>query len=270
MIRLLLTRRWLAALALALGFFLTCVYLGRWQWARYEGAASRAGAVETNYQAPPQSLDGVPQPGATLTEERVWTRVQVAGQYDPAAQLMVRNRPQDVVYGFEVLVPLLLPDGTGLLVNRGWIKNAERADVLPAPPPAPSGPVTVTGWLRPGEPDLERDLPAGQLASIDLSEASRQIGRPLRGAYLLLDREEVPDGSTPARPQPLRPPETGTGPHLAYAFQWWLASLVGFVLVGVSARREWRESAAAPQGSDLRPRPAPRPRKVRIWDEEDE
>ncbi len=54
-------------------------------------------------------------------------------------------------------------------------------------------------------------------------------------------------------------PDTDTGPHLAYAIQWWLVIPALWVFVVVALRREAQEADPS----------TPRPRKVRIWDEED-
>jgi cytochrome oxidase assembly protein ShyY1 len=65
---------------------------------------------------------------------------------------------------------------------------------------------------------------------------------PVYGGFGELTRE------TPRRaeaPQPLPPPEPAEGPHLAYAFQWFLfaaLALGGYVLL---ARREAADQAAA-------------------------
>lgn len=268
MVGTLLTRRWLTALVVAALFATACVFLGRWQWSRYAYKAERAHQVEQYYAAAPVPLTQV-MPGADspLPPDQTWRRVEARGTYSPADQLMVRNRPQNVVYGYEVLVPLHLQDGSTILVDRGWVQNAERADILPSVPTAPSGPVTVTGWLRPGEDALNRGLPHGQLGSIDLPEAQRQLSTPLRPAYLVLESEDDRSGAAPARPQALMAPDTGTGPHFAYALQWWLAAPVGFILVFVYARREWLESTG--QAERIRAGKAAKPKKVRIWDEED-
>ena len=189
------------------------------------------------------------------------------GRYDADRSLLVRNRPQDGTYGYEVLVPLRTREGAVLLVDRGWVPNAESAATLPRVPPPPTEELTVTGWLRPSEPALGRTLPRGQLASIDLAEAARQIGEPLLGAYLVLEVERRADGTAPERPAALEPPDTGLGPHQAYAFQWWAAMVGAFALVWFGARREHLD------GLDERPgvgtAAAARPRKVRVWDEED-
>lgn len=267
-----MTRRWLGALALAAVFATACVFLGRWQFGRYEAKSARAQLITSHLTAPPVPLDDVLPAGMPrLPDGQGWRRVSARGTYDGAGQHYVRNRPQNITYGFEVLVPLVLPGGDAIAVDRGWVRNDERgAHVLPPVPPAPTGAVTVTGWLRPGEEALGRDLPAGQLASIDLPALAAATGHRTRPAYLLLDIERTAAGATPARPQPLLPPDTGLGPHFAYALQWWGAAPLGFVLVGFYARREWLDSL--PEGERAARRRAakpPRPKKTRIWDEED-
>lgn len=257
----------MTAFAAATVFFVVCLYLGRWQWGRHEDRSAFAEAVATNYAAPTHQLDAVLPAGSSLPDQRLWSRVTATGSYAADAQQLVRNRPQKVTYGYEVLVPLRLDDGSALLVDRGWVKNAETADTLPTVPAAPAGRVTVTGWLRQGEESLGRNLPRGQLASINLDEAAAAMGQRLRPAYLVLQSEDDGTGREPARPKPLLPPDTDTGPHLAYAIQWWTGSLVGFVIVAVYLRRELRDQAIA---AGTRAARVPKPKRTRIWDEEDE
>ena len=256
MLRLLLTPRWLGWLALVIVAVVACGWLGQWQWGKYEERSARAERIETHYAADPVPVTDV------LTDQPVgldaeWTRVSARGTYLPDEQVLVRNRPNEGTYGYEVLLPLRLDDGGTLLVNRGWVVNSPKgADVAPEVPPAPAGEVELTGWVRLGEDSLGRDLPRGQVASINLEETATEMNTALLGGYLLVQSE---DPSTP-RPEPLEEPDTGTGPHLAYAIQWWFmaipALLAFFVL---SLRRE----AGAASGQ------APARTKVRIWDEED-
>ena len=267
MFRVVATPRWLGALALAAVFAVAAYFLGQWQWHRYEDRKERADRINAHYDARPVPLAG--QVGASpmpVTEE--WTRVTAQGRYAAGEPLLVRNRPLQGTYGYEVLSPFTLADGRTLLVDRGWVPNAENAETRPTVPPVPAGTVTVTGWLRQSERSLGRDLPAGQLASINLPQAERQVGTDLLGAYLVLDREQLAGGgAAPPRPYRLERPDTGLGPHQAYAFQWWGAMAVGFVLVFFGVRREYRESL---EGRDATERPAAdKPRKVRVWDEED-
>jgi cytochrome oxidase assembly protein ShyY1 len=262
-VRVLTSRRWLGAFAVALAFAVAAFFLGQWQWHRYEAKAARADRIHSHYDAKPQPLTSV-LGAEPMPLSREWTRVTMQGRYAVDRTLLVRNRPYEGTYGYEVLVPFQDSSGGTVLVDRGWVQNAKTAETLPDVVPAPTGDVTVTGWLRRSEPSLGKTLPRGQLASINLAEAGSQVGRPLLGGYVVLGVERLPDGTAPDRPTALEPPDTDLGPHQAYAFQWWFAMVAGFVLVWFGARREYLEGDDAPERTE----PA-RPKKVRIWDEED-
>ncbi|WP_233703225.1 SURF1 family cytochrome oxidase biogenesis protein [Janibacter endophyticus] len=258
----------LAVSAAVLVVVLASVWLGSWQWDRYEAKAERKDRVEQHYSADPVPVTEV------LTSEpvplaREWTRVEARGEYLPD-DLLVRNRPRDGVYGYEVLRRLALEDGSVLVVDRGWVPNSPQgATVRPDVPTPPSGSVTVTGWVKLGEPSLDRDPIEGQLSSINLQEAAAEWGgTSLLGGYVVRQSETPVAAQTPAD---LDRPDVGIGPHLAYAIQWWLVppAVVGFVWA--AARREKRErlaSAPAHDRSGAEPF-TPRPKKVRVWDEED-
>ena len=257
MLRLLLTPRWLGWFALALVVSVAFVSLGQWQWGKYEDRSARADRIDAHYTADPVPASVVlTKDPAPIDAE--WTRVTASGTYLADEQLLVRNRPLDGTYGYEVLVPLRLDDGDVLVVNRGWVANSPKgADVAPEVPAAPTGKVTVTGWVRLGEKSLHRDMLPGQLASINLPEASTEVDAAVLGGYVSLQSED-PDV---ARPEPLEVPDTDTGPHLAYAIQWWVAIPAFWVFLIMALRREAGAGSSAERMA--------RPKKVRIWDEED-
>ncbi|MGB7448256.1 MAG: SURF1 family protein [Ornithinimicrobium sp.] len=270
----LLSRRWIGALTLATLFAVVAVLLGNWQYGRHQDKAERRDIAQSNYDATPVPVREIlTAPRQELDPTQEWARVRATGRYLPLEQVLVRNRPYRGVYGYDVLVPLELdPPATGaqqgqesvtLVVDRGWVQNADNAATLPQVPTPPTGEVKVTGWLRSSEKDLQRDLPAGQVASINVPEVQEIIGRQALSAYLVLDSE------TPAadeRPAPAEPPDLGVGVHFAYALQWWLTAPAGVVLVLVMARREHREGVGGEGRTVPRPRPA---RRKRIWDDED-
>ncbi len=266
MLRTLLTRRWLGGLALALAFSVACLFLGRWQYGKHLAHLTMADAVTTHYAAAPVRLDqALAGPAAALTAPQEWTRVSVTGRYAVDAELFVRNRPLEGTYGFEVVVPLQTAGGV-LFVDRGWVPFGETAASIPKAPDPPAGEVTVTGWLRSPEPDLGRDLPAGQLASINVDEASAATGlQPAYQAYLVLDQESP---RAAGRPTPLAKPDTDLGPHQAYAIQWWAAMLAAPLFVFFGVRAETRRERLLGGGAERVGAVAP-PKKVRIWDEED-
>jgi len=260
-LKVVLSRRWLTALAVAALFALSCAFLGRWQWHRHEDKAARADRINSHYLASPVALSrAMPGPDVPLPLAKEWTLVTATGRYAAERLMLVRNRPNNGVFGYEVVLPLELADGTAMLVDRGWIPNGRNATEPSSVPATPTGDITVTGWLRPGEPSQGRAMPNGQLASINIAEARAQTGARLYDAYLILRAEAGKPGERLTRPQPLEQPDTGEGPHLAYALQWWLAAPVGFILVLVGARRELLEGGSGP----------PKVKKTRIWDEEDE
>lgn len=256
----LFTRRWLGALAGAVVFAVACWFLGQWQYGRHVAKVERNERIDAHYEATPVPATDI-LTSSPLPLARQWTHVTATGSYADDA-FYVRNRPNnDGVYGYEILVPFVTGDGAAFLVDRGWVKNSDGgANVLPDVPPAPSGEVTLTGWTIPGERSLGRELPAGQLASINVAEARTATGIELLDGYVRLDQETTADGAEPPRPQALGAPDKSLGPHLAYAWNWWLVMPAGFLLVWLGIRREER---------DENPDPV-RVKKTRIWDEEDE
>lgn len=275
-LRAIFTKRILAAVAFALVFGAACVLLGQWQLSRFEDKDARATAVETNYAREPVPLVTVlPTTGAALREDQVWSKVTATGRYAATGSLLVRGRALNAAQGLEVLVPFQVDGGGVLLVDRGWVPNGETATDIPAFPPAPAGTVTITGWLKPSEEDRGRDLPVGQLATINLAQAQEQVGGSLYAAYLVLGAEILPaGGAAPDRPAALEPPSVDRGPHFAYALQWWLSALLGLAFVvflyrgrpGAAQEREAQAQARAGAGVSVS---GPKVKKSRIWDEED-
>lgn len=258
--RRLLTPRWLGALAVAALYAVLAYQLGHWQYGRHEFKVERNALLDAHYRADPVPVTDV------LTDRPVdraaddWTRVSTTGRYS-GPQLLVRNRPNNSVFGYEVLAPLELADGRTVVVDRGWVPNSDRgAAVVPDVPDAPSGEVTVVGWVRPLETTQRKTLPEGQVASVSLPDVERAWDRDVLDGYVVLDSERTAAGATPARPDRLAEPDRSLGPHQAYAFQWWLSMPVGLLLIWLGIRRELREEA---------PDRAQKPKKVRIWDEED-
>jgi cytochrome oxidase assembly protein ShyY1 len=264
-LRLWLTRRWLLGTLVGVVFAVACFYLGLWQWHRHVEQRTKVQAIATNYDAPPVPLTSL-EPLRPLTPQQQWLHVTLTGTYAAGSDLLVRNRTRDQTVGFEVLTPFTTSDRT-VLVDRGWVPNGESAETAPPTDPPPPGEVSVTGWLRTGEPQLGRDLPAPQLASISIAD-SRALRPDLSPAdvYVVLGSQQ-PTATAGAHPVlPLPRPEEDLGPHQAYAYQWWLFMPGGLIFIVLAIRRETTEGRPEDDEPDLAPKKA---RKVRIWDEED-
>ena len=278
MLRLWLTRRWLLGTLVGVLFAVACFYLGLWQWHRHVEQRTKVEAISTNYDAAPVPLTSL-EPLPALSLEQQWTRVTLTGTYAVGRDLLVRNRTLDQTVGFEVLTPFTT-DGRTILVDRGWVPNAQNAETAPPADPPPTGEVALTGWLRTGEPQLGRDLPVPQLASISIAD-SRAVHPELSAddVYVVLGAQQ-PAAVTGEHPVRLLPrPEEDLGPHQAYAYQWWLFMPGALVFVVLAMRRELAAGriAEGPEGAEGdgsgasesgETRPV-RAKKVRIWDEED-
>jgi cytochrome oxidase assembly protein ShyY1 len=285
-------QQFIALVLMAVLVALGCIGLSRWQYHRYQHKHEAKQLVQRNYDAPAVPLSRLlPSADAAFDRGDEWRQVRVSGQYDVAAATLVRNRPRDVgdtgpTYGYEVLVPLVLADGSALLVDRGWLPNGttgshpgQQPDAVPAPP---AGQVQVVARLRQGEPRHGQAVPSGQVASIDLDTVEARAGRPLYPAYGALVSEAPAPSTAPAV---LGAPELdgGEGINASYAVQWLLFAALALGFPFWYVRRVRREAAAAlaqeaaertaAGGSPSSPPDAPVAvpnRRRRIWDDEDE
>ena len=233
------TRRWAGYLALTILFAAVCSGLGLWQLARRADALTEMSKVETNYAADPVPLADALPGLESFSESQKWLPVVMTGTYLTDDELIARNRPLQINPGFEVLTPLLLADGSVFIVNRGWLPTGQTADAPASVPAAPSGEVTVVARLKAGEPLLPgRSATGNQIATINLDDVAGRLGLPTyTGAYGLMATEDpAPD----ERPVAVTRPVKDEGPHLSYAFQWFVFALMGFVGLGWAIRQEYR------------------------------
>lgn len=256
--RLLLQRRWLRAIALALLFTLACLALARWQWDRRVERLAAIALVQANYDRAPVALTAVVPPGATaLPAGSTWTPVAVSGTYLPGSTLLVRHRQHaDSGYGYEVLVPLQLDDGRVLVVDRGWLPpDPATADAPSAVPAPPAGRVSAVVRLRPSEPVDGRSAPPGQVQAVDLpgtvaagvraSAGDGTAAQLVTAAYGELEarsEQPAPSATPPAAPDE---PSLDEGPHLGYTVQWLLFAVGAWVFLVVHMRRAAYEADVA-------------------------
>ena len=238
MYRFLLTPRWLGFAALMVGLAATMVGLGNWQLSRYHERSAINARIDAAARTAPVPLGQVLRPGQTPTATAAWTRVRVTGRYDTTHQVLARDRSLDSTVGFEVLTPLVLEDGTAVLVDRGWLAPAR-----PLQPPAPpGGKVNVVGRLH--LPESRADQPL----VIDGSVRVRRID-PARLAlpYRLLDGYLLLDEPRQAGLAPIPSDHENAAMNAGYVVQWWVFALVTLVGFGWTARRH----AQGPDQFDL-------------------
>ena len=257
--------RWAIYVALAVVFAIACAFLSNWQFSRNQERSADLALIESNYDAEPVPVASVLSGTTEFDPGTEWLPVLLQGRYLPDEQLLARNRPHGGTSAFEVLTPLRLEDGRIFIVNRGWVPPASDSSdpaVVPAPP---SGEVSVTVRLRPGEPTPAsgRGAPEGQVPVIDLPAIAEQTGgETITAAYGLMISE---DPAPAERPTPLASPTEDPGPYLSYAIQWILFAIMGFIFIGyvikteVAQRREDRADIAREDAEpDASAPPSPR------------
>ncbi len=223
--RAIFSRQWMLATLLVLAGGALCVRLGIWQLDRLEQRRAFNAHVESMWAAEPITLTGQPSEDLTAMEYRA---VEVSGTYDFENQIALRNRYFQDEYGYHLLTPLLLDDGSAVLVDRGWIPadgNDSPADWRKYDQP---GPVTLQGQIRLGraKPDMggvpDPTLTPGQTRLdfwniVNLERIQGQVPYPLLNVFV---QPEI-DADDVEPPVPYQPEiELTEGSHHGYAFQW--------------------------------------------------
>ncbi|MGK5681290.1 SURF1 family cytochrome oxidase biogenesis protein [Actinoplanes sp. URMC 104] len=264
MYRFLLSPRWLAAAALAVAAAVVMVMLGNWQLRRYEERSAindRIDAADSVAAVPLTSVLTRPTapgaPGAAPGKDLAWTKVTISGRYDPAHEIQARGRTVDGDVGFEIVTPLVLADGTAVLVDRGWVPAPEGgALAAPVVPAAPTGQVTVVGQIHLSEsrpaPIERRD---GRLDTrrISLPRLAPQMPYPVYGSYVLLT-EQTPANDAAFVRIPIEHEDAWQ--NGGYAVQWWLFAAMALAAYVYYARKEARGETprAEPSPAAARPR----------------
>lgn len=179
MLRIMLRPKWLALLALVLGIAVVFVLLSQWQLSR--AVEDRGPAVGTEPSEPsqpvaPQPLAVVQAPQAPTTDAAAGALVWVEGVFDGSVAI-IGDRLQGDHEGYWVVSRLLLADGVGLAVARGFTAELDAAHAVAAelaaagrvqeggsPPPAPT---RVAGRFFPTEaPSRDERLVDGVLRTM--------------------------------------------------------------------------------------------------------
>ncbi len=242
----------LVALVAIVGFAL----LGMWQLSRHEDRMRLDRSLEERLDAPPISLGDLlaSVPALAAAEYRP---VAIEGTYLTSDEVILQARSLDGRSGHEVLTPLLLADGTAVIVDRGWVPiDAAGPPVVGAEPPA--GSVAITGYARQSQTRSgfgPVDPAAGTLdriSRVDLDRLQAQIDVPLQPLWVQLAQQAPPQQDLPLV---VDPPQPGGGPpHLSYAVQWFAFAAIVVVaypilLYRTAQRGRRNESGRVPTSS---------------------
>ena len=227
------TRRWILTTLLVIAGAAVCARLGIWQLDRLKQRR-----VFNAHVYAMQDMRALELPSDAALEDMEYRAARASGTFDFAHQIAIRNQSYNNQYGYDLITPLQLQDGTAVLVDRGWIP----ADGNSAPTDwhqydAP-GRMAVSGIIRLSQSTpgfggaADPPLAAGQTGLdfwiyVNIQRIAQQMPYPILPVYVQLD-------PVPGRTQPPIPfqeeLDLSEGPHQGYAIQWF--SFAGLLLAG--------------------------------------
>ncbi|MGC4941211.1 SURF1 family protein [Kribbella sp. DT2] len=246
-----MTTRWIGSALVIVVLSVACVQLGRWQLHRLDERKARNEVTRTNLAATPAPIDQIVGPDHVVGPQHDWRNVVATGRYDASKQIVVRYRNVNDRPGFEIVTPLLLADGTALLVDRGFLAR-QGAELAPGTiPPVPTGEVTVTGKLRRSEQGghTSGGTPVdGTARLINGPDYSKVLGLKLYDGYLATDQQEpAADAAFGKFPGP----EIDDGPHFFYALQWFFFALMAIGGLVYFSRQDLQKDEEPGESGDV-------------------
>jgi surfeit locus 1 family protein len=245
--RAMFSRKWILTTLLVLAGGVLCIRLGIWQLDRLAQRRAFNAHFIAMQSAPAMDLVSENSQGLTDMEYR---HVRVTGTYDFTNQVALRNQYHGSEYGYHLLTPLLLDNGSAVLVDRGWVP----ADGNDSPSGwsryEEAGQVEVRGVMRlgPSQPDMggvpDPTLAAGQTRLdfwnfANLERISQQIPYPVLPVYIQPDVDT--NNVTP--PIPYQPEiDLTEGPHFGYALQWFTFATLLYLGYPFYLRRQLKET----------------------------
>ncbi|WP_232677239.1 SURF1 family protein [Nocardioides sp. R-C-SC26] len=245
-----LTRRMLAAHALALVGLLIAGGLGLWQLDAW--SAHRANEARDLSEQEPLALQDVLGPDDVYPGDRVGQPVRASGVWVPSGTVFVADRDHDGARGYWVVTPVSVetPGDPAIAVVRGWVATLD--DV----PAAPSGAAEIDGWLQPSEGTgvIDDDPTDDVLPQLRMADLAQRVDVDLYGGYVVA---RTPGAGLEAADLEALPPVSRTTGlrNLLYGVEWWF--FAAFVLfVWWRFTREERRPSRRPAEQPGEPDPA--------------
>lgn len=207
----------LGPLIVGLGGFCILIALGIWQYGKVQWKNAIIAEAEERLVAPPRALPTDLDPGRDD-----YTRVSVTGEFLNAEESYFLTSIPLRGPGFNVIAPFETQDGRRILIDRGFVPQAQR-DPSERPETRIDGETTVTGVLRwPRDTSswtLDADLPKREFYSREVVKLAEFMDtEPVLVVAAPSDGPGYPRGS--AAQVNIR------NQHLPYAIQWFAIAAV--------------------------------------------
>lgn len=224
----LVSRKWWWVTILVLAIMALFVRLGIWQLDRLAQRREANTALLAVLQSEPLDLaTAVFPPDLTPLKDR---QAVASGTFDFDQQGIVKLQLWQGRPGAYLLAPLVLADGkTAVLVNRGWIPEAETAVSNRRQYDQP-GQQTIHGYIGLTETvsrasGSSSDQPPLEWFRVDIAQIQPQLPYTLLPVYLIQTPQAGDNQAPPFRAEQVI--DLSEGPHLSYAIQWFIFALIG-------------------------------------------
>ena len=234
-------------LALGLSAIAFLLALGTWQMQRKAWREGLSARISARVNQPPMPLaEALEQSGGTLE----YLRVRVRGTFLHGAEQFLWEPDPRLGPGYDIVTPLRLGDGRFILVNRGYVTEAQKAPSARAQGQI-AGEVEIVGLLREapvrGTFDPDRDSRTGVWHWRDLDGMTRAaLGAEAgKASRLFLDVDAAPANAV-GWPRGGATRIVIPNRHLEYALTWYglAGTLVAVLAVFLIGR--WRASGRGP------------------------
>lgn len=247
MIRSMISRKWILTTLLVLAAMAVMIRLGIWQLDRLEKRRLFNSRVSAQIAQPMLEITGTAL-NADLTQMEYRT-AGVTGIYDLGGEVALRNQYWQDQWGVHLITPLLISGSKeAILVDRGWIPgdDYQSGDWSKYAEP---GQVTVHGVIRLAQSQAELGRRAdptprpGETSLktwnfVNIPRLANQVDEPLLPVYI----QQAPDPGWTGMPYRTQPDlDLSEGPHLGYAFQWFIFTAILGIGYPFFIRRQERE-----------------------------
>jgi cytochrome oxidase assembly protein ShyY1 len=237
-VRFFFSRRWILFAIAVVVLAYACVWLGQWQFRRLAETKAQNAVVTHNLSADPVPVDSVLAVGRPVSSAHEWQRVRATGTYVDDQTVVVRYQTRNGGQGIDAVTPLRTGTGAALLVDRGWLATDNTASTHEKVPPAPSGKVTVVGWIRVNATGSAAKVEDRSTRAVSSAEIAPTLPFRVYGGFVDVQSQ------SPAPASPLahaEMPDLGNGPHFFYGVQWWFfgaLAVFGFFYLAWDERRK--------------------------------
>lgn len=223
----LFNRRWWLTTLIVIAGVVVLIRLGYWQLDRLEQRREYNALVASRWTETPFDLNANALPSRLDNLE--YRRIQVAGEFDYANQIVLTQQIRDSIPGVVLITPLVFGEDEAVLVARGWVPanqaTPEAWSQFEEPPNAPViGLIQESQMLPSGAAPEPPAQPQQEWFRINVDAIQPQMPYDLLPVFIyqLPEAGRAPD-ALPYRTEPVALDE---GSHLSYAIQWFMFALI--------------------------------------------